>query len=426
MKILLLGGGGREHALAWKMSLAPQTEKIYVTKGANAGLLEFCEDTGIDAQDGKGLAKFARENNIQLIMIGPEAPLCSGIANVLRNQGLAVIGPDEAGARLEGSKIFAKKFMRKYGIPTADFEVFSDPAAARSYIEKNGGRCVVKADGLAAGKGVFVCQSKEEAFEAVKATLEDKVFGAAGGEIIIEELLDGEEASILAFTDGKTIVPLESAQDHKRVFDYDQGPNTGGMGAYSPAPVVTDELKKKVMEKILLPTLKGIKEEGMDYRGVIYAGLMIGSKGVNVLEYNVRFGDPETQAVLPRLKNNLVDVFLSIERGRLADVQLKWDPRPAVCVIMASKGYPGSYTKHMEIKGVEEAAALPDTVVFQAGTVKKGERLLTSGGRVLGVTSLGNSVKEACEAAYRGVEKISFEGAHYRHDIAAKALAKKQ
>ena len=426
MKILLLGGGGREHALAWKLSLAPQTEKIYVTSGANAGILSFCEDTGIDAQDGKSLAKFAKENNIQLTVIGPEAPLCAGVANELRNMGLAVIGPDLLGARLEGSKIFAKKFMRKYGIPTADFEVFSDPAAAKAYIAKIGGRCVVKADGLAAGKGVFVCSGESEAIEAVKATLEDKVFGAAGGEILIEELLDGEEASILAFTDGKTILPLESAQDHKRVFDFDLGPNTGGMGAYSPAPVVTEEIKKKVMEKILLPTLAGIREEGMDYRGVIYAGLMIGSKGVNVLEYNVRFGDPETQAVLPRLKNNLADVFLSIERGRLADVQLKWDPRPAVCVIMAAKGYPGSYIKHTEIKGVEDAASDPDTVVFQAGTVRKGERLLTSGGRVLGVTATGNSVKEACEAAYRGVEKISFEGAHYRRDIAARALAKSE
>jgi len=424
MKILLLGGGGREHALAWKMSLSPRTEKIYATSGANAGLLECCEEIAVKADDAPGLIGFAKENGIGLVMVGPEAPLCAGVASAMREAGLAVIGPDAFGARLEGSKIFAKKFMRKYGIPTADFEVFSEPEAAKAYVKEKGGRCVVKADGLAAGKGVFVCQNVEEGLAAVKATLEDKEFGSAGNEILIEELLEGEEASILAFTDGKTIVPLESAQDHKRVFDDDKGPNTGGMGAYSPAPVVTKELLETVKEKILKPTLKGIQEEKMDYRGVIYAGLMIGPKGVNVLEYNVRFGDPETQAVLPRLQSDLVEVFSKISERRLAEVELKWDPRPAVCVIMASKGYPGKYAKGLEIKGIEEAKALPDVIVFQAGTQKKDGAYYTSGGRVLGVTALGADVRNACDKAYEGVGKISFEGAHFRKDIAARALKK--
>ena len=421
MKILLLGAGGREHALAWKMSLSPQAEKIFVTKGANAGLLECCEEVKIDQSDALSLINFAKENDIGLIMIGPEAPLCAGVASELRKAGLAVVGPDAAGARLEGSKIFAKKFMRKYGIPTADFKVFSEAEAAKEYVKVKGGRCVVKADGLAAGKGVFVCQSVEEGLAAVKATLEDKEFGAAGNEILIEELLEGEEASILAFVDGETIVPLESAQDHKRVFDNDKG----GMGAYSPAPVVTKELLQIVKEKILKPTLKGIQEEKMDYRGVIYAGLMIGPKGVNVLEYNVRFGDPETQAVLPRLKSDLVEVFSMIEKRRLASVKLEWDPRPAVCVIMASSGYPGKYAKGLEIKGLEEAKALPDVIVFQAGTQKKDGAYYTSGGRVLGVTALGSDIAKACEKAYEGVAKISFEGAHFRKDIAARALKKR-
>jgi phosphoribosylamine--glycine ligase len=424
MKILLLGGGGREHALAWKMSLSPRTEKIYVTSGANAGLLECCEEIAVKAEDAPGLAAFAKEKGVGLVMVGPEAPLCAGVASAMREAGLAVIGPDALGARLEGSKIFAKKFMRKYGIPTADFEVFSDPAAAKAYVKEKGGRCVVKADGLAAGKGVFVCGNVEEGLAAVKATLEDKEFGAAGNEILIEELLEGEEASILAFTDGKTIVPLESAQDHKRVFDDDKGPNTGGMGAYSPAPVVTKEILDIVREKILKPTLKGIQEEKMDYRGVIYAGLMIGPKGVNVLEYNVRFGDPETQAVLPRLASDLVEVFSMISERRLSEVELKWDPRPAVCVIMASAGYPGKYAKGLEIKGLAEAKALDDTIVFQAGTKREDGRYYTSGGRVLGVTALGADIRSACAKAYEGVGKISFEGAHYRKDIAAKALKK--
>ena len=422
MKILLLGAGGREHALAWKLAQSKQVEKIYVTSGANAGLLEVCEETPLSALDSPKLAEFARENNVGLVVIGPEAPLCAGVAGELRKAGLAVVGPDLKGSRLEGSKIFAKRFMQKYGIPTADFKIFSDAAEAKEYVSSIGGRCVVKADGLAAGKGVFVCFSVEEALAAVKATLEDKEFGAAGNEILIEELLEGEEASILALTDGKTIVPLESAQDHKRVFDNDKGPNTGGMGAYSPAPVVTEEILDAVRKEILEPTLKGIREEGMDYRGVIYAGLMIGPKGVNVLEYNVRFGDPETQAVLPRLKNDLAEVFRAVEQGRLAEVKLEWDERPAVCVIMAAPGYPGKYPKGLPITGLEEAKALPDTCVFQAGTVKKGEELLTNGGRVLGVTSLGANIEEACKAAYKGVEKISFPDAHYRRDIAYRAL----
>ena len=422
MKILLLGAGGREHALAWKLAQSKQTEKIYVTSGANAGLLEVCEEIGIKALEGAKLAEFAKENKVGLVVIGPEAPLCAGVAEELRKSGLAVVGPDLKGSRLEGSKIFAKRFMRKYGIPTADFRIFSDASLAKEYVASIGGRCVVKADGLAAGKGVFVCFSEQEALDAVKATLEDLEFGAAGSEILIEELLEGEEASILALTDGKTIVPLESAQDHKRVFDNDRGPNTGGMGAYSPAPVVTEEILETVRRDILLPTLKGIREEGMDYRGVIYAGLMIGPKGVNVLEYNVRFGDPETQAVLPRLKNDLAEVFQAVEQGRLGDVRLEWDERAAVCVIMAAPGYPGKYPKGLPITGLEEARALPDTYVFQAGTVRSGGELLTNGGRVLGVTALGATIGEACRAAYEGVGKISFPDAHYRRDIAYRAL----
>lgn len=421
MNVLVIGGGGREHALAWKLKQSPRVKKIYCVPG-NAGIRRFCEVAPVGVEDYKGLAAFAKRAEIGLTVVGPEAPLCGGIVNVFQAAGLRIFGPSSVGARLEGSKVFAKQFMQRHGIPTASCEVFDNLEKALAYVRKKGAPLVVKADGLAAGKGVSVCKTVEEAEAAVRAMLEQRVFGAAGQRILIEECLEGEEASVLALTDGKAIVTLEPAQDHKRVYDNDQGPNTGGMGAYSPTPVVTPRVMRVIEERVLRPFLRGIQEEKIDYRGVIYAGLMIKGDEVRVLEFNVRFGDPEAQAVLPRLKSDLFEMCMATVEGRLSSVKLEWDERPAVCVVMASGGYPGAFHKHLPITGLEEAEAMSNVYVFHAGTEELQGAIVTSGGRVLGVTALGRTMAEAIARVYEAVERIHFEHAHFRWDIGAKAV----
>jgi len=423
MKVLVVGNGGREHAICWKLKQSPLVEKVYCAPG-NAGIASVAELIDIQATNLESLADFAMKNDIGLTVAGPEAPLCAGIVNVFRSKNLRIFGPDKAAAELEGSKDFAKSFMKKYSIPTADSECFSAEAPALDYIKKqfsSGAKgIVVKADGLAAGKGVTVALKEEEAVLAVKDCFSG-TFGSAGAKVLIEECLFGEEASILALTDGKTIIPLASSQDHKRLMDNDEGPNTGGMGAYSPAPVVTDSLMAEIQKSVLDNFLRGIKEEKLFFRGVIYAGVMVTEKGPKVLEFNVRFGDPETQAVLMRMKSDLADAMVKTADAMLDQVNLEWFDEEAICVVMASGGYPANYEKGFEIKGLAEAEAT-GAVVFHAGTSLKDGKIVNTGGRVLGVTAKGGDIQQAIDNAYRAVGKISWENAFYRKDIAYRAL----
>jgi phosphoribosylamine--glycine ligase len=355
-------------------------------------------------------------------VIGPEVPLCMGLADELLKEGFQVFGPTKDGAQMEGSKDFTKKILLENNIPTAKAETFTDYKKALAYLRVQGAPIVIKADGLAAGKGVTVCETLPQAEMALEESMKRKVFGEAGSKVVIEEFLEGEEASILAFVDGETIIPMVSAQDHKRVFDGDQGPNTGGMGAYSPAPVVTEELNLEILEKILKPTVAALKGMGITYKGVLYAGLMLTKEGPKVIEYNCRFGDPETQVVLPRLKTDFVNICMAVAQGKLSHLKIEWNESPAACVVMASKGYPGSYPKGIVIEGLEKAVQNPDTYIFHAGTTQEGGKVVTSGGRVLCVTGVGKTIQEALEKAYRTVGSIRFEGAHYRKDIAWRAL----
>ena len=419
MNIMIIGGGGREHALAWKMAQSPMVEKVYCSPG-NPGMKNV---EAVPITDLEELADFAQSHDIGLTMVGPEATLCAGIADVFRKRGLRIVGPDKFAAQLEGSKAFAKDFMRRHGLPTADSAVFDNAADALKYLDSHPAPIVVKADGLAAGKGVVVAMEQQEAVDAVKACF-DGAFGAAGARVLLEECLFGEEASIIALCDGKCIKPLASSQDHKRAWDGDKGPNTGGMGAYSPAPVVTDEMWKVINSKILLPFLKGVQEDKMDFRGIIYAGLMMTDKGPKILEFNVRFGDPETQAILVRLESDLTEALLAVAEERLSEIELKWTPKPAVCVVLASKGYPGSYPKGCVISGLDAAEAT-GAVVFHAGTKAVDGNIVTNGGRVLGVTALGDDIRDAVANAYKGVACISWDGMQYRKDIAHRALNRK-
>lgn len=429
MRILLIGSGGREHALAYKIAQSKLCDKIFCVPG-NGGIAKDAECIDIPAEDILRLLEFARKEKIGFTVVGPEAPLAAGIVDEFRNQKLKIFGPCRKAAQLEASKVFAKELMAKYGVPTAEFMVFSQSREAKEYIRKIGAPCVVKADGLAQGKGVVVAKTLVEAEEAVSAMLEKRAFGDAGKRIIVEECLSGQEASILVLTDGRTVIPLASAQDHKRIFDGDKGPNTGGMGAYSPAPIVTPGLLKTVLEEIVYRTINGLAKEGIGYSGVLYAGIMITPDGPKTLEFNVRFGDPETQAILPRLESDLLETMLAASSDKLSAVEksggLKWDPRACVCVVCASGGYPGAYQKGQEITGLKEAAKIEDTLVFHAGTklVKQDgkPRLVTSGGRVLGVTGLGRDIKSAIDKAYQAVDKIHFEGMQLRRDIGQKAL----
>jgi phosphoribosylamine--glycine ligase len=420
VKILVVGSGGREHALVWKIAQSPKVDRLYCAPG-NAGTAGVAEQVAIKAEEIEALKKFAIENKIDLTVVGPEAPLVAGIVNQFENDGLKIFGPRQEAAAIEGSKVFAKQFMLKYNLPTARAEIFDNPAKAKNHLNAMGAPVVIKADGLAAGKGVVVCKTRQEATAAVELIMEKKEFGKAGDKIIIEECLEGEEASILAFTDGKSIVPLASCQDHKRAFDGDQGPNTGGMGAYSPAPVVTDRLMEEIDVNILKPFVSGMRQEGIVYKGVIYAGIMVTRQGPKVLEFNARFGDPETQPILARMQSDLVPILEAVVDEKLDDRLIEWDKRPAVCVVLASGGYPGAYEKGFPIEGLERVAQLENVFVFHGGTKHEG-RIVTAGGRVLGVTALGDSLKLAIDKAYRAVGLIHFQGMHYRKDIGRKAL----
>jgi phosphoribosylamine--glycine ligase len=420
MKVLVVGGGGREHTMAWKLKQSPRVTKVYCAPG-NAGIAKDAENINISAEDVEGLLKFALDNGIDLTVVGPEAPLTLGIVDKFRAAGLKVFGASQKAAALEGRKILAKELMEKYNIPTAKYADFTDPEKAIAYIRETGAPCVVKADGLAAGKGVIVAMDEQTAVDAVKMIMQDKVFGTSGDRLVVEEYLEGEEVSILAFTDGTAVIPMVSSQDHKRIFDNDEGPNTGGMGAYSPAPVYTKDLEPFVFEKVLKPTVDGMKAEGREYEGVLYAGLMITKDGPKVLEYNARFGDPETQAVLIRLESDLVDIMEAVIEKRLEGTEIKWYDDPAVCVVMASGGYPASYEKGKVISGLEEAAATGATV-FHAGTAEKDGKIVTSGGRVLGVTARGKTIPEAIANVYKAVDKITWDGVQSRRDIGQKAL----
>ena len=422
MNVLVVGSGGREHALVWQLKKSPSVTKIYCAPG-NAGIAADAECVGISVGELEKLADFAAANKIDLTVVGPEAPLCDGIVDVFNARGLAVFGPDKYAAQLEGSKDFAKAFMLKYGIPTARAATFTDEASAAEYIRKeyaNGeSSVVIKADGLAAGKGVLVSESEEQALEFLHGCF-DGVFGEAGAKVLIEECLIGEEASILALCDGNTIVPLVSSQDHKRVFDDDKGPNTGGMGAYSPAPVVTEEVWSLINEEILNPFLYGVQQEKLNFKGVIFVGIMVCDGKPKVLEFNVRFGDPEIQPVMRRFDGDWYDVLAKVAAGKLTEADLVWSDDPAVSVVLASGGYPGSYTKGYVITGLDEAAAT-GAVVFHAGTALKEGNIVNAGGRVLGVSARGVTIDEAIQKAYEAVDKIAFEGGFCRRDIGAKA-----
>lgn len=422
MKVLVVGQGGREHVLVWKLAQSPLVEQVFCAPG-NAGTAADGTNVDISSSDTERLLKFAKEEDIGLTVVGPEAPLVAGIVDEFQAAGLTVFGPTKAAAELEGSKAFFKELMQLANVPTADFNICNDAEEAEHYIAgREDEAMVVKADGLAAGKGVTVCRNKTEARAAVKAAMEDKLFGEAGSRVVIEDLLEGQEVSILALVDGSTIIPLETSQDHKPAYDDDKGPNTGGMGAYSPTPLVSPELMNEIIDKILIPTVHTMKRQKRKFCGVLYAGLMLTNQGPRVLEYNVRFGDPEAQPVFMRLKTDLAKVLLAAAEGRLSELPpLEWDERPAVCVVMASEGYPGSYEKGRFIRGLEEADALPDTKVFHAGTTQRREHVITAGGRVLGVTALGDSIPDAKLKAYQAVKCIRWDGAWCRKDISDKA-----
>ncbi len=424
MKVLVVGGGGREHALVWKIAQSPKVERVYAAPG-NAGIAEEpkTECVDIPANDLEALRDFALKKGIDLTVVGPEEPLVKGIVDLFEEAGLVIFGPRKDAAILEGSKAFAKNFMKEMGIPTAEFEVFEDADEAKRYIRSKGAPIVVKADGLAAGKGSIVCKTVDDALEAVDRIMVDRVFGDAGNRVVVEEFMKGEEASFIVITDGENIVPLASSQDHKPVYDNDEGPNTGGMGAYSPAPVVTEEIYQKTMEEIVIPTIEGMKKKGVPFKGVLYVGLMIiDDKQPKVLEYNVRFGDPEAQPILMRMKSDIVDALTASIEGRLNECRIEYTPEAAVCVVMASGGYPGKYEKGKVIHGLDEVAKMEKVKVFHAGTRKVDGSFVTNGGRVLGVTALGDGIKEAIQRAYDAVSKITWEKVHYRRDIGAKAL----
>ena len=420
MKVLVVGSGGREHAVVWKISQSPMVDKIYCAPG-NAGIGEMAECVAIKAEDLDGLLDFAVQNEIGLTVVGPEVPLTMGIVDKFQEKGLKIFGPSGRAAEIEGSKTFAKDLMAKYGIPTAKYGAFTDAAEAKAFLAEVGLPCVVKADGLAAGKGVLICETKEEAETAVEDILVDNKFGNAGSRVVVEEFLTGQEVSMLAFSDGKTIVPMVSSQDHKRIWDGDKGLNTGGMGAYSPAPIYTADIHEIVVPQVLEATIKAMEQEGRPFAGILYAGLMLTADGPKVLEFNARFGDPETQAVLPRLKSDLVEIFLAIIDGRLAEMNIEWHEEAAVCVVMASGGYPESSDKGRVITGLKEAEEA-GAIVFHAGTKETDGNIVTNGGRVLGISALGKDIAEAIENAYKGVKQITFENMQYRTDIGKKAF----
>ncbi len=420
MNILLLGSGGREHALAWKIAASPLTDRLFCAPG-NAGIAREAECVALDIGDHAAVIGFCRNNGTDLVVVGPETPLCAGIVDDLEAAGIKAFGPGRVAAQLEGSKGFTKDLCRANRIPTAAYERFRDAAAAKAYVRKCGAPIVVKADGLAAGKGVIVAASLAEAEAAIDMILGGSL-GEAGAELVIEEFLDGEEASFFALCDGTTALPLASAQDHKRAFDGDKGPNTGGMGAYSPAPIVDDTMSARVMDEIVVPTLRAMQAMGAPYKGVLYAGLMLTAGGPKLIEYNVRFGDPETQVLMPRLMSDLVPALLASCDGTLKSFDLRWYPDAALTVVMAARGYPGSYEKGSVIEGLDDAAAVEGVEIFHAGTKAEDGRILANGGRVLNISALGKNVGEARERAYQAISRIRWPGGFYRHDIGWRAM----
>jgi phosphoribosylamine---glycine ligase len=422
MRVLLIGNGGREHAIAWKLASSPRVTALYALPG-NPGTAEVADNvTDVPVTDFAKIERFVRNNKIEFVVIGPEDPLAAGLTDVLVAAGIKVFGPSKEAARLEADKWFAKEIMRQQAVPTAEARSFTDADSAEEYVRTRGVGVVVKAAGLAKGKGVSVCHQVPEAIEAIDAIMRKKSFGRAGERVVIEELLKGPECSVLAFVDRKNIYVMEAAQDHKPVNDGDSGPMTGGMGAYSPTPVMTDALMSQVERDILIPVLDGLTREGIEYKGVLYAGLMLTTNGPKVLEFNCRFGDPETQPLMMRFRGDLLEVMLAVAEGRLDKVELNWDPRPALCVVATAGGYPGPYEGGVPITGIAEADSMRDVKVFQAGTRMSGGQLVTDGGRVLGVTALGDTVAEAQQRAYQAMKLVQFEGMHYRRDIGEQAI----
>jgi len=418
VRILIVGSGGREHAIAWALSKSDKVERLYCAPG-NAGIAELAECVPISEDQFEPLTKFAKEQEIDLVVVGPEAPLFAGLVDVLEEAGLKAFGPRRNAAIIEGSKVFTKQLMRKYNIPTAAYESFDNYEEALAYLRKQRAPIVVKADGLAAGKGVTVAATLEEAERALREIMVDKVFGEAGAQVVIEEFLSGQEMSILAFVDGETVRPMVPSQDHKPVYDGDKGPNTGGMGTYSPVPHIPQSVVDEAIGTILIPAARAMVREGRPFRGVLYAGLMITEQGPKTVEFNCRFGDPETQVVLPRLKTDLTDIFMATVNGKLQEIEIEWSDEAAVCVVLASGGYPGPYEKGKPITGLDQ---VEQSVVFHAGTKLADGRIVTNGGRLLGVTALAKDIAEARARAYADIEKIRYEGKHYRTDIALKAL----
>jgi phosphoribosylamine---glycine ligase len=423
MKVLVIGSGGREHALVWKIAQSPKVTKLLCAPGS-AAIGELADCVAINPEEIGKLADFAAKERIDLTVVGPELPLALGIADLFGEKGLRIFGPNRAAAQLEGSKAFAKEILKANGIPTASFGTFTDAASAKRFVTENPAPYVVKADGLAAGKGVLICTDRQEAEAAIDDMLVRRAFGQAGEKVVIEEFLEGEEGSFMALTDGDHVLPLESAQDHKRIFDNDEGPNTGGMGAYSPAPVVTSALRQRILNEILKPLLSGLIFKGIRYRGVIYVGLMITQRGPKVLEFNARFGDPECQPVMMRLKSDLVPLLEATIDENLKQVQPEWHEDPAVCVVLSARGYPGTYDKGYEIYGLDKLRHWEKGFVFHAGTAKQNGRWITSGGRVLGVTARGNDIRDAVKNVYSAVNQITWDGMHYRKDIACRAISR--
>lgn len=422
MKVLVVGSGGREHTLCWKISQSKMVDKVFCAPG-NAGTASVAENVPIEVDDINNIVKFCEDQKVELVVIGPELPLTLGLTDKLEDAGIKVFGPSALAAEIEGSKAFSKMIMERYHVPTAKYKVFMDHYEAKSFLNEIGIPCVIKADGLAQGKGVFVCMTKEMAEDALEEIMGEKSFGDAGNRVVIEEYLEGQEVSILAFTDGTAIIPMVSAQDHKRIFDNDEGLNTGGMGAYSPAPMYTADMEEFVFERVFKAVIEGMKREGRTYKGVLYAGLMLTKEGIKVLEFNARFGDPESQAVLVRLETDLVEIMLSVADEKLKDQEIIWKDDAAVCVVMSAEGYPGEYVKDREIIFSEPDSKIKDkSFVFHAGTKLKDNKIVTSGGRVLGVTALGSTIKEAIDNTYLRVDSVNFEGAHFRKDIGQNAL----
>lgn len=419
MKILVVGGGGREHTIVWKIAQSPLAEKIYCAPG-NGGISELAKCVNISATDIDSMVKFAKDNEIDLVMVAPDDPLVLGMVDAMEAEGIRAFGPRANAAIIEGSKVFSKELMKKYGIPTAAYEVFTDSASAIEYVKKGTYPAVIKAEGLALGKGVIIAQNEEEAVEGIKEIMDDKKFGDSGSRVVIEEYLTGPEVSVLAFTDGKTVCPMVSAQDHKRAYDNDQGLNTGGMGTFSPSRLYDAAKAEECMNNIFLPTIKAMQAEGRPFKGVLYFGLMMTADGVKVIEYNCRFGDPETQVVLPRLKTDLVEIMNAVIDERLDEINIEWADNAAVCVVMASGGYPVSYEKGFEISGIDEANAMDDVIVFHAGTKLENGKYLNNGGRVLGVTAVDDNLDKAIKRAYEAVGKISWKDEFHRSDIGVK------